>query len=168
MNKLSSGEESVDAWPAAYTSTGTLPGEPAGATASTSSPETIVKLVAANPNVYLATARKSSITLTSGIPTRRPRLGISSVVGVVGALETAARALAMELAPIRVNVIVLGSIRTELTERLGGELLEVWSQRTLGKEIGTPEEAAEAYLLSMRSGFVTGQDIVVDGGAVYL
>ncbi|KAJ7698763.1 hypothetical protein B0H14DRAFT_3528802 [Mycena olivaceomarginata] len=101
-----------------------------------------------NPGKYLNPAASSSITLTSGILAHRPRPGSIPVIGAAGAVEALTRALAVELAPIRANVIVPGAVGTELFD----------------EEIGTPERAAEAYLFSMRSALATGQDFKVKTG----
>ncbi|KAJ6551641.1 hypothetical protein B0H19DRAFT_1073302 [Mycena capillaripes] len=81
-------------------------------------PLSVGKLVAANPGRYLNPAASSSITLTSGTLAHRPLPGLSPWIGVVGAVEVLSRALAVDLAPIRVNVIIPGAVKTELLEKL--------------------------------------------------
>ncbi|KAF7346543.1 NAD(P)-binding protein [Mycena sanguinolenta] len=83
-------------------------------------PLMVGKLVAANPGKYLKAAHTSSITLTSGMLTHRPRPGNSPVVGVMGAVEVLTRALAVDLAPIRVNVVLPGIVNTELMQMMTG------------------------------------------------
>lgn len=133
-------------------------------------PLMVAKHIAANPGIYLKAATTSSITLTSGIASRRPRPGITTAVGVAGAVEALTRALAVEMAPVRVNVVIPGAIRTELLEKLAGddEIIKAFEKSSLLKTIGTPEDAAEAYLFCMRSSFATGQDYIVDGGLLYV
>ncbi|KAJ7796150.1 hypothetical protein B0H14DRAFT_81408 [Mycena olivaceomarginata] len=130
-------------------------------------PLLIGKLVAANPGKYLNPAASSSITLTSGILAHRPRPGSIPVIGAAGAVEALTRALAVELAPIRANVIVPGAVGTELVEQMfkgNPEVLSAFEAASLTKKIGTPERAAEAYLFSMRSALATGQDFKVENG----
>jgi hypothetical protein len=57
----------------------------------------------------------------------------------------------MDLAPIRTNYVVLGAIQTPLLDIMsqGHDLTEQWKAATLVKSVGTPDEAAEAYLYSM-------------------
>jgi NAD(P)-dependent dehydrogenase (short-subunit alcohol dehydrogenase family) len=55
-----------------------------------------------------------SITLTSGAAGLRPRKGWTVVASICGAMESLTRALAVELAPIRVNAVCPGVVRTEL------------------------------------------------------
>ncbi len=78
------------------------------------------------------------------------------------------RGAAQELAPeIRVNAVSPGIIRTALTEALftGNRLEPALSATPLGRA-GTAEEVAEviAFLCSDAASFITGQNIVVDGG----
>lgn len=55
-----------------------------------------------------------SFTVTSSTSGMRPLPGLSNVIGVPGALENTARALAIDLAPIRVNNVAAGLIDTEM------------------------------------------------------
>ncbi len=75
--------------------------------------------------------------------------------------------MAVELAPIRVNFVVLGAIKTPLLDSMtrGYEQVEKsLADSSLLKSIGTADEAAEAYLYAMRASFTTGTRIDVDGG----
>ncbi|RMF22223.1 MAG: SDR family oxidoreductase [Deltaproteobacteria bacterium] len=78
------------------------------------------------------------------------------------------RGAAQELAPeIRVNAVSPGIIRTALTEPLfARDLLEPALAATPLGRAGRAEEVAEviAFLCSDASSFITGQNIVVDGG----
>ncbi|KAJ7354698.1 hypothetical protein DFH08DRAFT_855729 [Mycena albidolilacea] len=132
-------------------------------------PLLVGKLVAANPGRYLTPAASSSITLTSGILAHRPRPGFSLVGGVVGAVEVLTRALAVDLAPIRVNVVIPGIVNTELVQGMteGNEgVVAMFKAASLTKELGAPEGAAEAYLFCMRSALATGQGFKIDSGAL--
>ena len=55
-----------------------------------------------------------SIILTNGIIGLRPQKGWVIAAGICGALEAVTRALAIELAPVRVNLVCAGIVRTEL------------------------------------------------------
>ena len=128
--------------------------------------------------------RRSSITISSGILVRnpsfyedatltnlqiyKPRAGMGAMLGAAS-MESAARGLAADLAPIRANSIVLGAIRTPLLEKgFGGnaEAEKMYANATLLKTIGEAEEAAEAYLYCMRCAYVTGSRIDCEGGAL--
>jgi NAD(P)-dependent dehydrogenase (short-subunit alcohol dehydrogenase family) len=110
-----------------------------------------------------------SIVLSSGMASRRSRPGWAAVSSVCGATEALTRALAVELAPIRVNAVVPGTVRTELWDALPPAAREgvfTRADKVLPlKRPGAAEEAAEAYLFLMKSGFTTGETVVVDGGA---
>ena len=111
-----------------------------------------------------------SVVLTTGTVARRPMPGTSVVAGLAGAMESLTRALALELAPIRVNVVEPGVVRTELwrelpTRERDGLFASAAESLPVGR-VGEPEEIAEAYLYLMRGGFSTGSVVVVDGGTV--
>ncbi|KAF8172031.1 hypothetical protein K438DRAFT_1612315 [Mycena galopus ATCC 62051] len=129
-------------------------------------PLLVGKLVAANPGKYLKPGHSSSITLTSGLLAHRPRPGFSATIGVAGAVEVLTRALAVDLAPIRVNVVIPGVVNTELAQGMPMEMANMFKAVTLTKEFGTPEGAAEAYLFCMRSALATGQGFMIDNGAM--
>ena len=57
-----------------------------------------------------------SFTVTSGTTAVRPIPGISNLVGGAGALVSAVRGLALDLAPVRVNCIAPGLVMTEMFE----------------------------------------------------
>ncbi|KAJ7698766.1 hypothetical protein B0H14DRAFT_2649391 [Mycena olivaceomarginata] len=120
------------------------------------------------PGKHLNSAVSSSITLTS-ILAHRPRPGNSPMIGPAGAVEVLTRALAVDLAPIRVNVVIPGLLDTELVQRMVGgntALLSASVAASLTKKIGTPEGAAEAYLFSMRSALATGQGFMIGSGGL--
>ena len=120
---------------------------------------------------YMTVSSRSSITFTSGVNAAKPMAGWSVAAAGGGAREGLTRGLAVDLKPIRVNGVSPGAILTELFDTFAGgdpERLEAikktWGARTLGGEIGKPEDTAEAYLYCMKDGFVTGQTILTDGG----
>lgn len=97
----------------------------------------------------------------------RQLAGYSATKGAVLALS---RALAVEYAPfgIRVNALSPGFVETALTERaLKNPMFEKWLvDRTLLKRLGTAEDIAKAalFLASDDSAYMTGAELVVDGG----
>jgi len=111
-----------------------------------------------------------SIVLTTGIAGQRPRKGWVVAASVCGTIEALTRALAMELAPIRVNAVSPGVVRTNLWQNMKAaereQLYEsVGNSLPVGR-VGEPHDIAQAYLFLMQEGFGTGQTIVVDGGTV--
>lgn len=116
------------------------------------------------------TLRKGgSITFTSGISKDRPGIPGGAVVATVaGSFGYMARALALELAPTRVNVISPGWVDTPMWDQLaGGAKQEIWAQmapRLPAGRIGTAADMAKAYLFLLESDFTTGIVLDVDGG----
>ncbi len=93
----------------------------------------------------------------------------SSVAASKGALEGLTRSLAAELAPgIRVNCIAPSVTDTPLASRLlsSAEKKEASGKRHALNRVGTSEDIANMahFLLSAKSGWITGQIIGVDGG----
>ncbi|MGW8202289.1 SDR family oxidoreductase [Sphingomonas bisphenolicum] len=110
-----------------------------------------------------------SLTLTSGLIAFLPRKGTVVATAGAGAIGHLVYGLAVELAPLRVNGIFPGSIATEMMEGLPESVRHAEGARMAGLPIprmGQPEEIAEAYLFVMKCGYVTGQLINVDGGAM--
>jgi NAD(P)-dependent dehydrogenase (short-subunit alcohol dehydrogenase family) len=113
-------------------------------------------------------AHDGSITLTDGVVSRRPRKGAAVSTAMAGAIEHLTQALAVDLAPIRVNVVCPGLILTDVwnsipEDKRAGQLLEMTKLQPLPRA-GDPAEAAQAYLYAMRGGYTTGQVLIVDGG----
>lgn len=109
-----------------------------------------------------------SITLTDGMIAHRPRKGAAISSAMAGATEHLTRALAVELAPIRVNAVCPGAIRTDIWNAIPAEQrderLRKMTERLPIDRVGEPDEVAEAYLYLMRGGYTTGQVLRVDGG----
>ena len=111
-----------------------------------------------------------SVVLTSGTAGQRPHAGFAVIGGLCGAMEALTRALAVELAPLRVNVVTPGLVKTPLWDPFPEEAkrqLFADAARTLPtRHVATPDEIAEHYLGFMKGRYVTGQSLVVDGGGV--
>ncbi len=114
-----------------------------------------------------------SFAFFSGIRGARPapRSSITSLVN--GGLEAFAKAMAVELGPIRVNVIspgivdsgpFWGALGDEARERMFSD----FAQRSPARRVGLPDEQAEAVLFAIANPFVTGAVIPVDGGALLM
>ena len=79
------------------------------------------------------------------------------------------RAMAVELGDmgITVNAVSPGPIDTEHARHLRTDAtLRAWSQRLAIKRYGTPQEVAAAvrFLVSSDAGYITGENLTVDGG----
>ena len=97
--------------------------------------------------------------------------GVGSYAASKGGLLALTRSMAIEFAQdnIRVNAILPGAVDTPmLSAHLDQVRLENLAKRTVNGRIGLPLELAHAiYFLAdeEQSSFMTGQSIVVDGGA---
>jgi NAD(P)-dependent dehydrogenase (short-subunit alcohol dehydrogenase family) len=111
------------------------------------------------------------LVLFSGILSRRPGKNDCVLAPINAAVEALGRALARDLAPIRVNVLSPGMTagtdaylkipdaeRIAMYESIGGKL-------PVGK-VGSPDEIASAVLMLMENAFITGVVLDVDGGGL--
>ncbi len=111
-----------------------------------------------------------SITLCTGAGVNKPRKGNVIVTAAAGGSEFLARAMAVELAPVRVNVIQPGIVDTPLLDRLAAgmdrdEVLKLMAKRTPLGRVAQPEEIADGILFLMTNEYVTGSTLTIDGGA---
>jgi NAD(P)-dependent dehydrogenase (short-subunit alcohol dehydrogenase family) len=85
-------------------------------------------------------------------------------------MESFTRALAVDLAPIRINLVPPGPVRTELwdfsPEQERNVLYHQIGESLPVGRVGEPSEVAEAYVYLMKNRFGTGSVIVTDGGGV--
>jgi NAD(P)-dependent dehydrogenase (short-subunit alcohol dehydrogenase family) len=111
---------------------------------------------------------KGSLTLFSGILSRKPAPGLAALAGINAAVEGLGRALALELAPVRVNVISPGLTDTGVYDSMPTEKRKAFFEGTARSlptgRIGQPQDIAAAALMLMTNGFVTGVTLDVDGG----
>lgn len=112
-----------------------------------------------------------SITLFSGILSRRPGQNDAVLAGVNAAVEAMGRALARDLAPVRVNTVSPGMTRdtgayVSMPEAAREGMYSAIAGRLPVGRVGTAEDIAEATLMLMTNGFITGVTLDVDGGGV--
>jgi NAD(P)-dependent dehydrogenase (short-subunit alcohol dehydrogenase family) len=117
---------------------------------------------------FMSPGPASSITLTSGINSHCPSKDWASTAAWGSGVEGLVRGLAVDLAPIRVNVVCPGAVHTELFNDIPEErlqaVLNTFADATLTGRVGMPDELAEAYLYCMRCHFATGSTVMCDGG----
>jgi NAD(P)-dependent dehydrogenase (short-subunit alcohol dehydrogenase family) len=111
-----------------------------------------------------------SIVLTSGTAGDRPGAGWSVAASLCGAIESVVRAMAVELAPLRVNAVKPGVIRSPLWSNLDEQTRTALYDETAGSiplgRVGETEDVAKAYVYLMNQDFATGTIVTVDGGTV--
>jgi NAD(P)-dependent dehydrogenase (short-subunit alcohol dehydrogenase family) len=124
----------------------------------------------------LEAAGGAAIVITASVQGHLTLPGCVPYAAAKGGLMAVARALAVELGPkgIRVNTISPGTIDTPMldrslegmnTEEVENLLAGVRGANALGR-IGDPREVADVavFLCSEGASYVTGEDVVVDGG----
>jgi len=111
-----------------------------------------------------------SITLTTGIASRRPGPGWAVAASICGAVESLTRALAVELVPIRVNAVSPGVVRSPLWASMTATSREQLYRDTAASipagRVGEADDIAHAYLYCLTQPFSTGAILTVDGGTV--
>jgi NAD(P)-dependent dehydrogenase (short-subunit alcohol dehydrogenase family) len=113
-----------------------------------------------------------SLTLMGGTGGRRIDHGLGIVSAATAALPPFTAALALELAPIRVNLIAAGFVDTPLSASLLGDRLEerrneLASTLPIGRVVGPADVAALAVHL-MSNTALTGATYDIDGGQQFV
>lgn len=110
-----------------------------------------------------------SITLTSGSAADQPEFG-ALPVSLCGAMNALTAALAVELAPVRVNAVAPGMVRSPLWDNMCGEdrdaMFSAAAERIPLRRIAEADEVARAYLYCIEQTYSTGAVVNVDGGSV--
>jgi NAD(P)-dependent dehydrogenase (short-subunit alcohol dehydrogenase family) len=111
-----------------------------------------------------------SLTLVSGYLSIRPRPNSAIISVANGALESLARALALELAPVRVNAVSPGivdtPIRAAMPEAARRDMLAKTAAALPVGRVGVGEDIAQQILAFMTIGFMTGSIVYLDGGGL--
>lgn len=114
-----------------------------------------------------------SIVLMGGqFSDRPPGNGASVIAAAVRGMEALARSLALELKPIRVNVISPGLIDTPLFDVFGAEsraalFAQVSEQLPVGRT-GRADEVGEAIAFLLGNGYMNGEVLHIDGGGRFV
>ena len=112
-----------------------------------------------------------SIVAVSSVASIAGWSGVSIYAGTKGALNASVRALAIELAEkgFRLNTVLPSNIKTDMLDSLASfvdesSIQEMEKKQPLG--FGKPEDVANAvlFLLNPESRFITGSNLVADGG----
>ncbi|MGA7808596.1 SDR family oxidoreductase [Bradyrhizobium sp.] len=111
-----------------------------------------------------------SLTLVSGYLSIRPRPNSAIVGAANGALESLARSLALDLAPVRVNAVSPGiidtPIRAAMPEQARRDMLAKTAASLPVGRVGLGEDIARQIIAFMLNGFATGSVVYIDGGAL--
>lgn len=109
---------------------------------------------------------KGSIVLTSGIASQRSYPGYSAVSAMNSAIESLAKAIATELAPIRINTVCPGFVDTEPPNPVRAQYVKKLVPTLPLNRLAVSSEIAEAYSYLFENTYSTGTVVTVDGGAV--
>jgi NAD(P)-dependent dehydrogenase (short-subunit alcohol dehydrogenase family) len=109
-----------------------------------------------------------SLLLVGGTGGKRPGIGLSVIGAATAALRAIVENLALEIAPIRVNLIAPGFVDTPLSARLLSEGLDARREQLratlpIRRVVGPADVAALAVHL-MTNGALTGASYDIDGG----
>ncbi len=109
-----------------------------------------------------------TVLFMSGTGARRPGVGMSVTAALTAALPALAANLALEIAPVRVNVLAAGFVDTPLSATLLGEALDdrrahLRATLPIGRVVG-PQDVAALAVHVMANTALTGATFDVDGG----
>ncbi|MDF2681482.1 MAG: hypothetical protein K0R47_2672 [Brevibacillus sp.] len=111
-----------------------------------------------------------TITLFSGVVAYKSMVGSSALGAVNAAVSNLGQTLALELAPIRVNVVSPGIIdtpsRSKMPEDSRQQFYATVSNKLPVKRVGTAQNVASSVLYLLQNSFVTGTVLHVEGGHI--
>jgi NAD(P)-dependent dehydrogenase (short-subunit alcohol dehydrogenase family) len=115
-------------------------------------------------------SQNGSVVLLSGVAGYRATPGLSVTSAANAAIGAMGRSLALELAPIRVNVVVAGVIDTPIWSAVPDEVRQAIFAQTVKDtpvgRIGEPEDVAFSVLHALENTFLSGALLHVDGGVL--
>lgn len=106
---------------------------------------------------------RASITLLSGAGAVRPPRGTSLAAAANASIVSFGKALALELAPVRVNVVMPGAVDTPLHGERRADV-RTWAESLPTRHFGQPEDIAQAIVFLMTNPYMAGHTLVIDGG----
>jgi NAD(P)-dependent dehydrogenase (short-subunit alcohol dehydrogenase family) len=118
---------------------------------------------------HMLAGGRGAVVCTASGSAARPTYGELAYSAAKAGVVALVKGAAQEYGPtIRVNSVSPGIIRTPLSEpmfALDGAMDAVWEATPLGRP-GTADEVADAicFLAGDQSRYVTGQDLIIDGG----
>ena len=109
-----------------------------------------------------------SLTFVAGYLSQRPSKSSALQSAINAALEALGRALALELAPIRVNTVSPGLLDTELWEKLDAgrraDMFDAASKRLPVGRVGKAGDVADGIVFLAGNGYATGTTLFLEGG----
>ena len=115
---------------------------------------------------FLSNHYSSSLILTSGFISQKPVAGWSVVGSYASGLSAMTRNLAVDLKPIRVNLVIHGAVDTELWGPNRETAIAEYAKNSFMGRVATAEEAAESYIYLMKDTNATGSAVSTNGGGL--
>ncbi|MFI2207511.1 SDR family oxidoreductase [Streptomyces sp. NPDC020192] len=112
-------------------------------------------------------SERGSFTFFSGVAAWRPAPARTVMATTNGALAFLVQALAVEIAPVRVNAVSPGIVDTGSWDGLGADkeaFLRGVAERNPARRVGSPEDLVKAVFYAIDNPYVTGTVLHVDGG----
>jgi NAD(P)-dependent dehydrogenase (short-subunit alcohol dehydrogenase family) len=128
---------------------------------------------------YLRRSPRGAVVVVSSVQAHATQVGVAAYAASKGALNALVRSMAVDEAPygIRVNAVCPGSVDTPMlrwsarrfsdgSDKGAQQAIDDWGRSHPLGRVAQPFEIAEVvgFLASPRAGFVTGEDVRVDGG----
>ncbi|KAF2154952.1 NAD(P)-binding protein [Myriangium duriaei CBS 260.36] len=119
---------------------------------------------------YLNPGPASSIVLTTGSVSQKPIPGWSAIGAYATALHGLNRGLALDLKPLRVNLVSPGAVNTPLWDGLPEEhrkqMFKASEEKSTTGRVGRVEDVVEAFLFAMKDQNCSGELIGTNSGAL--
>ncbi|KUI74062.1 Tropinone reductase-like 3 [Cytospora mali] len=119
---------------------------------------------------YLSPGPSSSITLTTGAVSQKPMPDWSVVAAYAAGLHGLTRNLALDLKPVRVNLVSPGFVDTALwdshDEKDREKILQSVVEKVPTGRVAQPEDVAEAFLFLMKDANATGTVVDSNSGSL--
>ncbi|RWM69006.1 MULTISPECIES: SDR family oxidoreductase [Mesorhizobium] len=106
----------------------------------------------------------SIVMMCGAAAVRPPAMGFSLLAAEGASIPGFGKALARELSPVRVTVVMAGLVDTPINSARREQSAK-WAETSLpARRFGQPEDLADAIIFAMRNPYTTGGILVVDGG----
>lgn len=114
-------------------------------------------------------AERASITMLCGVSAFRPgKSGFSLLSAESASIAGLGKALSLELAPRRVNVLMCGVLDTTIHGE-DRSALRAWAEESLpARHLGQPEDVADYIFTLANNRYATGSVATLDGGLVLI
>jgi NAD(P)-dependent dehydrogenase (short-subunit alcohol dehydrogenase family) len=113
---------------------------------------------------YLPKSSSSSLQLTTGSVSQRPYKDWTVVGAYAASHHGLVRQLAIDMAPIRVNMVSPYVVNTGLWGTDTAELMKAYAEKSVLGRVAEPEDVAEAFVYLLRNTYSTGSCVDVNGG----